>query len=248
MKTIKHIFIALISATTLLLIPGCIFDLDDDQDIFGCVRGDGPVVSEEISMRDFDGIDLRISADVYIRQGAQQKVVIEGQRNIIDEIETSVNNGVWKIETDRCIRNHDDLRIYITVPDVTLLRLSGSGNIISENTLVVNDIELTISGSGTIDAALDADDINAKISGSGDIILEGAGDALVLNISGSGDFRAFNLDLNSANVTISGSGDVDVTVSDELNVHISGSGDVRYKGTPQVDARITGSGRVVNAN
>lgn len=248
MKTIKHIFIALISASTLLLIPGCIFDLDDDQDIFGCVRGDGPVVSEEISMRDFDGVDLRISADVYIRQGAEQKVVIEGQRNIIDEIETSVNNGVWKIETDRCIRNHDDLRIYITVPDVTLLRLSGSGNIISENTLVVNDIELTISGSGTIDAALDADDINAKISGSGDIILEGAGDALVLNISGSGDFRAFNLDLNSANVTISGSGDVDVTVSDELNVHISGSGDVRYKGTPQVDARITGSGRVVNAN
>lgn len=248
MKTIKHILVALFSAAMLLFVPGCIFDLDDDDDIFGCVRGDGPVVSEEITLRNFDGIDLRISADVYVRQGAEQEVIIEGQRNVIDEIERDVDNGVWKIETDRCIRDHDDLRIYITVPDLTLLRISGSGDIITENTFVVGDIELSISGSGTIDAALDADDINAKISGSGDIILEGAGDALVLNISGSGDFRAFNLDLNSANVTISGSGDVAVRVANELDVRISGSGDVSYKGNPQIDANISGSGRVINAN
>lgn len=248
MKTIKHIFIALFSAAMLVLVPGCIFDFDDDEDIFGCVNGDGPTVSEEINLRNFDGIDLRISADVYIRQGAEQKVVIEGQRNVIDEIERDVDNGIWEIETDRCIRDYDNLRIYITVPDVTLLRISGSGDIVSENTLLVDDIEMTISGSGTIDAALDADDINAKISGSGDIILEGEADALVLSISGSGDFRAFNLPLRTANVTISGSGDVSVRVSDELDVRISGSGDVSYKGNPQIDANVSGSGRVVNAN
>ncbi len=248
MKTIKHIFIALLSAATLLLIPGCIFDFDDDEDIFGCINGDGPTVSEEISLRNFDGIDLRISADVYIRQGAEQEVIIEGQRNIIDEIERDVDDGIWEIETDRCIRSYDDLRIYITVPNVTLLRVSGSGDIISENTLVADDIEMTISGSGTIDAALDADDINAKIPGSGDIFLEGQADQLVLSISGSGDFRAFDLPLRSANINISGSGDVNVRVSDELDVRISGSGDVSYKGNPQVDASISGSGRVINAN
>ncbi|MFN7116575.1 MAG: head GIN domain-containing protein [Saprospiraceae bacterium] len=248
MKTIKHILIALFSASLLIFTPGCLFDFDDDEDFFGCVNGDGSIVSEEINLRDFDGIDLRISADVYVRQGAEQRVVIEGQRNIIDEIERDVDNGIWEIETDRCIRSYDDLRIYITVPDVTLLRVSGSGDIVSENTLVVDDIELSISGSGTIDAALDADDINAKISGSGDILLEGEADQLVLTISGSGDFRAFNLPLRSANVTISGSGDVDVRVEDELDVRISGSGDVNYKGNPRVDARVSGSGRVVNAN
>lgn len=249
MKTIKIISIALFCAVALLFTPGCFLDFDDDDDFFGCVDGDGSIVSEEINLRDFDGIELKISADVYIRQGAEQEVIIEGQRNIIDEIERDVDDGIWEIETDRCIRyDSDDLRIYITVPDITLLRISGSGDIISENTLVVDDIELAISGSGTIDAALDADDINAKVSGSGDILLEGKGDVLTYNVSGSGDLRAFNLQLRAANITISGSGDADVRVSDELDVRISGSGDVSYKGNPQIDTRISGSGRVINAN
>lgn len=249
MKTIRLSLIALLSATILLFVPGCFLDFDDDDDFFGCVNGDGAIVSEEISLRDFDGIELKISADVYIRQGAEQKVIIEGQRNIIDEIERDVDNGIWRIDTDRCVRyDNDDLRIYITIPDITLLRISGSGDIISENTLVTDDIELTISGSGTIDAALDSDDINAKISGSGDMILEGRADVLTFTISGSGDLHAFNLQLRAANITISGSGDADVRVSDELDVRISGSGDVSYKGNPQIDANISGSGRVINAN
>ena len=248
MKTIKIILIAFLGAAGLFLTPGCFFDLDDDQDVFGCVKGEGPIVSEEINLRNFDAIELKISAHVYIRQGSEQKVVVEGQHNIIDELERNVDNGIWKIETDRCVRNHDDLRIYITLPDVTLLRISGSGDIISENTLVVNDIELSISGSGKIDIAVDADDINAKTSGSGDMLLEGKGDVLTYQVSGSGDLRAFNLRMHAANINISGSGDADVHVSDELDIRISGSGDVSYKGNPQVDARITGSGRVINAN
>ncbi|MDX1939695.1 MAG: head GIN domain-containing protein [Saprospiraceae bacterium] len=249
MKTIKKMFILFISATALMYTPGCFVDLDDDDDFFGCVDADGAIVNEVINMASFDAIDLRIAGKVYIRQGNQQRVEIEAPQRLIDEMEFDVRGGEWEIKTDRCVRyDNDDLIIYITLPKISSLKISGSGDIISENTLEVEDLDLRISGSGSIDAAIEADDIDATISGSGDIYLEGRADVLNFVISGSGDFRGFNLLVNAAKITISGSGDVEVSVVDALDVKIFGSGDVYYKGTPTINTQISGSGKVINAN
>lgn len=249
MKTIKKITITFFCAAALIYTPGCFLDFDDDDNIFGCVDANGSVVSEELNVSSFRGIELRISGKVYVKQGNIQRVVIEAPRRLIEELDLGVRDGVWEIETDRCVRyDDDDLRIFITVPDIRSLRVAGSGDIISDNTLVIDDLDLSISGSGTIDAAVDADDINAKISGSGDIYLEGVADVLDFIVSGSGDYRTFNLDARAAKISISGSGDAEVRVSNNLDVRISGSGDVRYKGNPSVNAQVSGSGKVINAN
>lgn len=249
MKTIKKITIALFSTALLAFIPGCFIDFDDDNDIFGCVDANGSIVSEQLNLSNFRGIDLRIAGKVYIKQGNNQRVIIEAPRRLIDELDLGIRDGVWEIETDRCVRyDDDDLRIFITLPDVRSLRVAGSGDIISENTLVTDDLDLSISGSGTIDAAVDSDDINAKISGSGDIYLEGIADVLDFTISGSGDFRTFDVNAKAAKISISGSGDAEVRVSNNLDVRISGSGDVKYKGNPIINTQISGSGRVLNAN
>lgn len=186
---------------------------------------------------------------MFITQGDDLKVRVEAKGNIIDHIELDVRNGVWEIETDRCARDLGDMRFYITMPVITELKIAGSGEIYSENFLEVDDILLGISGSGELDLGLKADDVDANISGSGSIKLEGTGDNLDLRISGSGDLRAFNLEMNTAMINISGSGDAEVRVLTELDVRISGSGDVFYKGNPaSIDANISGSGRVINAN
>ncbi|NUN99239.1 MAG: DUF2807 domain-containing protein [Saprospiraceae bacterium] len=229
-------------------INGCFIDVDDDDGFFNCVDGNGPVVTETLAIPGFTGISLQISATVLISQGPVQEVVVEGHGNIIDELELDVNNNIWTIETDRCVRSIGDLKIFITVPDISVLNISGSGDILSENTLVISDIEMNISGSGTIDVEMEADDIDAAISGSGEVFLSGNADELNCRISGSGDLRAFNLQSRVADLNISGSGDAEVRVSDQLDVRISGSGDVFYKGNPTLNVQISGSGQVVNAN
>lgn len=246
MKTYQWLFIGALSLA--LTASGCFFDFDDDTP-FSCVRGEGPIVTETLDVDPFDGIDLQLSATVFITQGSPQSVTVEGKANIIDELERDVNgNGVWQIETDDCVRDLDDLRIFITVPDIRRLKISGSGEIISENVLVADNIDLEINGSGDMDVALDADDVIGRISGSGKMVLEGEANDLIYRISGSGDLLAFDLLARTADIEISGSGDADVRVSDDLRVRISGSGDVRYKGNPTLDVSISGSGRVINAN
>lgn len=231
-----------------MLVSNCFIDIDDDGPFGGCIRGSGPIVSQEFLLPPVEGIVLSMPGNVFITQGPEQEIIVEGEGNILDEIELDVRNGIWEIETRRCVRDVDDLRVFVTIPYVEELSIIGSGNIVSENLLDVEDLYLSIPGSGTIDLAVDADDIDAAISGSGDIVLEGIADDVDLNIPGSGSYRAYGLDAETADVRISGSGNAWVRVRDFLKVRISGSGTVRYRGFPEVDVSISGSGRVVDDN
>lgn len=243
MSKMKWLFFVPIALS--LTVSSCFFD---DEGHFGCLNGEGPVVSEELNLADFDGVELSISADVIIRQGSEQEVIVEGKQNVIDELERDVKNGIWDIDIKGCVRDNNDMKIFITLPDISSLKISGSGSIESENFLIVEDIDLRISGSGDMDLDIEANRIDAKISGSGEMLLDGLTDHLDFKISGSGDLHAFGLETQSAIVEISGSGDAEVHAATDLDVKISGSGNVTYRGNPSLNVKITGSGKVIDGN
>ncbi|MEM9932761.1 MAG: head GIN domain-containing protein [Bacteroidota bacterium] len=259
----KHVCTFFIILLGLGILPSCFIDLDDDF----CERGRGPSVIEEIFVPSFDGIDLRISARVIVRRGESQQVEVRGQQNIIDLLDRDVSQGIWEIRLFECTRNFDELEIYITVPELTYLRVSGSGSIFSESTFEGNATEIIIAGSGEIDFAtlsnettislsgsgdvrldVEGNKIDSDISGSGFISLQGDVNEQDVRISGSGDYRAFDLLSREAEVRIQGSGSSRVFVSEFLRATVSGSGDIRYRGNPSVDISITGSGKVINDN
>ncbi len=237
---------SLLAISCLLIASGCFIDLDDDDGFFGdCVRGRGDLVFESLFIpADFEAVELRLPATVFITQANDFSIEVEGKPNIIDEIELEVNSGELRIDTDDCVRDIGDMRFFITMPRVRGLEVDGSGSIISENILLVDDVQIDVFGSGTIDVALEGDDLDVNISGSGDIFLEGTAEELDVDISGSGDLRAFDLLVEEADIEISGSGEADVTVSDFLRARISGSGDIRYRGEPNLDTSISGSGSI----
>jgi hypothetical protein len=83
------------------------------------------------------------------------------------------------------------------------------------------------------------------ISGSGKISATGSSDKVKTSISGSGKLLAADFATKSCHVRISGSGDVEINVKDELDASISGSGSVSYKGDPsRVNSHSSGSGKV----
>ena len=244
MKHVKWFFC--LALMTTFVCSSCYFD--DEDNFNDCERGDGPIQTRILNLSDFHSIDLKIGAEIRLTQGNQQLITVEGQPNILDLLELDVQNGRWNIEYDRCVNTNDDIKIFITLPQIRNLDVSGSGLIFGENTFEVDEIDLRISGSGDIDLALDANEVDSRISGSGEVRLEGITDDFDFELSGSGDYEAFNLESRAGEVGISGSGNAEVFVSDRLDVEISGSGDVLYKGRPILNVDISGSGRVVDAN
>ncbi len=209
------------------------------------IAGQGPVVSKTLDIEAFSGLSLAISADVYLSQGSTQSVRIEAQQNLIDILKKEVKNGVWKISFDKNVRNHEKIKIWVTVPTIKELGVSGSGSIIGDSKFSnLGDLSISISGSGDVKFNADSKNLNAAISGSGNILLAGSTGVSNVSISGSGNVKAFDLVAQRCEVRISGSGDSSVNASESLDVAIAGSGDVFYKGRPSVKSKISGSGSV----
>lgn len=244
----NQMFLAFAALIVFSLSSCLYFDDDDNGGLFNCTNGEGPVESFELFLPPFTGIEISGSAEVYITQGPDQTVFVEGQENIVDLLDDDVDNGIWDVNFTNCVRDYEDIKIFITLPETDYLKVSGSGHIVSENVLTTESMYVRVSGSGEIDIAIECEDIDGKITGSGEVKLEGVAESLDFEISGSGDLEAFNLEAEKVDLKISGSGDAEVYCTGILDVKISGSGDVFYKGYPVISADITGSGDLVDAN
>lgn len=208
----------------------------------------GQTVKETRDVSTFEGVGLAFSGDIYITQGSPQKVVIEADKNVMEIIETRVEGGKLILKTQNgSWRNLGDIKVYITMPKINYLSISGSGDMICETGINTQEIEVEVSGSGSVRVnKLASDEVEAVITGSGDITLAGSDHAareLDVKITGSGSFKGADLAAGEAIVTITGSGSATVHAVNELETNITGSGSVLYRGKPLVNASATGSGK-----
>lgn len=233
------------------------------------IKGSGPEVTEERSLEAYSAIAAEFPGDVLITYGNAYKLSIEGQQNIIDELETVVTNNLLtiKFKKNNIIKNADQLTVRITTPDIKSLRLNGSGNMMVHNTIESNQLSLSIYGSGNMHlAGVAAQELSTNITGSGnldigelsaellDASITGSGDMEVnggtvtdekIKVTGSGNIELLSLRAANSEVQLTASGNVRIWVTDHLKVKITGSGSVYYKGEPSVDeVTITGSGRL----
>ncbi len=211
------------------------------------VKGEGPVVSRDFDIADFEKVSLSTNGKLILTQGSPQQVRIEGQANILDLIKKEVNDKHWKIDYTEQVGEHKEVVVYATVPKLSYVKLSGSGDIMSTNQFDrAEEFAVSISGSGDIDLNIKAEALASSVSGSGNIDLQGAAENFSMKISGSGDLDAYNLQTENAQISISGSGDCKVSVNENLQAKINGSGDIYYKGRPRIQTKISGSGDLVS--
>lgn len=234
---------SLICSTTfailLMVASGCI-----QNGQFG-IRGEGPIVERKVNLDPIKGISLPGSAKVFLTQGPNLEVRISGQENIIDNLNLEVRGEVWQIDNKRSVWQSEPVKIYITLETLRLIKISGSSDVEFVNHFTnQKDLEIRISGSGKTDLDMDAVDIKANISGSGELFMKGSADYLDFSITGSGSIKAYDLTARKADVRISGSGGMELSIENRLDAHVSGSGNVFYKGNPRVNTSISGSGSV----
>jgi Putative auto-transporter adhesin, head GIN domain len=204
--------------------------------------------SETRNVTGFNEVSFSVAGEVFISLGQDYKVVLEGDRDYVKEIETRVSGGELQIRNEKWfnVTNHK-LTVYITMPSLKGIAVSGSGKVKVEDPLKGDKLEIDISGSGRVylgDVTLN--NVECDISGSGGFVAEGSGTIgkLEVDISGSGSFKGETVQIGTLDTSISGSGSCDCQVTDMLSASISGSGSVYYSGNPKIDASISGSGKV----
>lgn len=203
------------------------------------------VQSIENTVGNFTGIVLKTFANLYIKQGDKTEIRIEKEDNKSSVILTEIKNNNLIIYSNADLKIQHPVSVYITVKDITMIELSGSGSIKMNNQLKSNNLELKLSGSGNIDANVESKILKINLSGSGNVELKGKTSETAIDISGSGNVNGKNFKTFSSTIDISGSGTTTVDVEDNLVVEITGSGNVYYISDPErIQAKSRGSGRV----
>lgn len=222
----------------------------DDDDTY---TGEGPIVTEELILEDFSGIEAIGSMEVIISEGVEQKVEVTGHANIIERVETSVSNGVWKVKLKDGSYKNADLTFNIVIPMLNRASIEGSGDISINDFTSAEEVYLGIIGSGNIQLDDNNGCVNlvVAIEGSGDVNAKEAFEEienLDIEIIGSGSFDGFPVKADQVIINIVGSADCAITANIGLKVDIDGSGIVSYKGNPTIESNISGSGKVINTN
>lgn len=213
---------------------------------WGCVRGNGRIVSEERVIGEFNKIVSSGSFVVDIVLSNETALIVETDENLLPYIETNIQGATLVIETknDRCIKSREAITIYVDATSIEKLKLSGSGEIYCDN-ISGEILELNLSGSGTISCfGLNLNNLLANLPGSGEIKVGGTASIGEYDISGSGNIKGIGLLSDKCYANISGSGNIYTTVTELLDANISGSGNIYYQGDPEVIKIISGSGNI----
>ena len=173
---------------------------------------------------DGDEVTINVPATVTYRPGTGTMLIARGSPEVLSHLR--VRDGRIGLDC-RGLSFGSDLEL--TLPGLPLsdFTLNGSGRLVLEN---INQpaLEVSLRGSGEIEATGVAEDVS-------------------LSIAGSGEARLANLAVKSMEVRIAGSGDAEIAPEDEVNIRIAGSGDIRLLTEPRnIKTSIAGSGDIVH--
>jgi hypothetical protein len=205
-----------------LVLGGCVGIFLDMETL----RGFGVRISESRSIPVVSRVDCSLAANITIKRSTVPSLSIRAQGNLLPYIHTNVTNGKLTVTTHSFTLRTDSLiAIELSVPDLD---------------------EFSLSGAGAINSELPIEKIN--ISGTGEISCIGETDQVYATLSGAGNINLLGMRVKTADVHVSGAGNIRVNATEQLDVSISGIGNVYYMGNPSIHQSINGIGRVTKLN
>lgn len=204
----KKIYFLLLALATLTATSACRVEKADDGE---------PSITRHIEAKDFESIAIAFPADVTFIPSDTFGVDVKAPAKQMEKVDIKVEDGqlrIYKKEDgeDRhyiVLNSRGEMQVTVRAPRLTSVSLAGSGSFVCNDTLRSDHLNLSIAGSGDVEAALaHVDNTNISIAGSGDVDV---------------DFKA----CKSVNASILGSGDIDLSGDVEsLTKNIGGSGDI----------------------
>lgn len=198
--------------------------------------------TETRSIETFNQIKACCGVDVYISQGSSSKLTVTAPKEVVEQVKTTVTNGVLDISVNRNKLKRKNVTIMVEVTAENLTKITGESgaDIYSRTDLTAKDITLKVSSGSDMKLTLYTTKLTATAESGGDIELRGTADYAKLHASGGSDLKLKELIVDRADAMASGGSDIIVKVTGELNATASGGSDIEYYGNPRVTASKSG--------
>ena len=187
--------------------------------------------------------------EVQVTTGDKLAITVDGDPDAVAKMRFSLKDGTLAIlREDKVFSSGDKLAVvHVTMPAPTEVTMAGSGKINAAT--LAPDAKVVVAGSGRIDSQnVSGSKLEVTLPGSGSFRAAGNVDSLELTILGSGSAELDAVKAGKAKVTIAGSGGAAFASDGEVEASIMGSGSVKVTGRARCKVSAMGSGTLVCEN
>jgi hypothetical protein len=209
---------------------------------FAGVRGNGSRKTETRDVPEFDVVAVGAGMRATITIGPRKPIRITADEDVLPLVETSVHDGVLKIELapHERISSPHEVQIAIQTPELHGAQASGGAYVRGQLTRG-DAAELDASGGGEVHVrGVDANELRVSGSGGGVVEAEGRADRARIEMSGGTHVVASELSVRDLHVDGSGGSDAEVRVSGKIRGHLSGGSELHVRGN--ASSRVSTSG------
>lgn len=211
----------------------------------GHLTGNGKKLSKTIPVSNFDKAKIQGKVRVYLTQGPIAELKINADENLMEQVETTVENGELEIRLKQKIGIGDSVIVFLTVNHLSQLSLSKGTMVVSTNPIVGDEIKVeSVSGSkGNLQLVYQK--LACEVSSGAKVLLEGEAQKAVFNFSSGASLNALELVVTDCEAEGSSGAKAKLNVTNELDVDVSSGAHLEYSGTAKLGlAKINSGGKI----
>lgn len=205
-------------------------------------------ITREYTLPSFSRIDISSAFNVQLKQGDVQSVIVEIEEHMLPLLKAEVQGDELNVSFTGRTRNTKPNKIYITVPHLKEVDLSGASSLNFETPVVSDKFKVGLSGASSIKGTIQAPavgivlkgassakievetpKISVNISGASSATLSGSATSQKLEASGASKINATALAGETASVKASGASKVSVGADNLSSIDSSGASKVSKK-------------------
>ena len=194
------------------------------------VIGNKKIVSQERTTPSYSQIEVLGYADVVLTEGEVGQIKVETSENVLPYVITEVKGETLVIKLKHYGFSYvPKLKVYVPIDEkFNKMTIAGKGDV-------------TLGEHFSIE--LQTLEVIMKIQGN--VQLQGKTEVLKVSVLGSGNFQGKELHTHKGTLSISGTGNIEATVSEEVQAKITGYGHIIIFGNPsKKDTDIKVSGKI----
>ena len=230
----------------------------NSESALDCFKAAGTIIESEINVAPFSKISVNKKIQLFIKEGADYKVVIETGENIINEIDVFTTDGILYLTNNigcNFVRDYGITKVYVTAPNIEEIRNNSSLTVFSIGvlryanlTLLSEDYETEeFYTNGDFILDLEVENLNISANGFSNFFLTGS--AIKANIAlYSGNSRVEAADLFIQDLIVFHRSTNKIIVNPQMSIigEIRSLGDVISKNEPPlIDVTEYYTGRLI---
>ena len=212
------------------------------------LQGNGTLAVRTAPVSSFTRLQLRVHGTVELRHGSEEKVVIETDDNLLDQVSvTNAGETLYVTTENKLLRpTYSQLRVVVYLRQLQHLNIANHGPVVCPEPLrAIEPLDIRIHSNGDTQLLLQADVLNLHCACAGHVLVAGSAGQVLLNNKSEGELDCRDLAAQHLKLVNMGVGNVRVRAEQTIRIQHRGIGFVHYTGPARLlEVRQQGEGEV----